>query len=302
MAAQYVELKDKFGNDLNLGNCGDILSPPFPGIQDFRQHLCDIKNMDLKPNDVIICGFPKTGTHWHHEILYMLIKGSTEYHKGSGLNDFIDASTTKEGDNPPDSDPRVFFTHVKFHHLPKQVLEKKVKIVYLLRNPKDTWVSMYNHAHGHRKSLSYEGTWNQFFSLMMSFGFWYGDWFDYMLDWERALATQTEVPVIVSHFEHLKQDPVGQIEKLDKFLGYNRGRQLCEDIAEACSFTKLKKAKDDGMPEEVRKKLFKENAAGFYRKGEIGDWKNWFTVAENEQFDDVYRKRMADSALQFTYQ
>ena len=51
-----------------------------------------------------------------------------------------------------------------------QVWEKKVKVIYLQRNPKDTWVSLYNHAHGHKGSVGYDGTWDQFFDLFISFG------------------------------------------------------------------------------------------------------------------------------------
>ena len=34
---------------------------------------------------------------------------------------------------------------------------------------------------------------------------WYGDWFDYVLDWERVLETQTEVDIFCSAFEDLKE-------------------------------------------------------------------------------------------------
>ena len=34
---------------------------------------------------------------------------------------------------------------------------------------------------------------------------WYGDWFDYVLDWERDLKTQTEVDIFCSAFEDLKK-------------------------------------------------------------------------------------------------
>ena len=79
------------------------------------------------------------------------------------------------------------------------------------------------------------------------------------------------------------QDPVGQIEQLDQFLGYNRGRELCEQIADACSFTKMKLAKDENLAKPLKKSIFKENDAAFFRKGDSlsvdrSDCSTFFTV------------------------
>ncbi|XP_025090133.1 sulfotransferase 1C3-like [Pomacea canaliculata] len=295
----YLELKDKFGNAMRFGNGGDIWFPPFPMIKDYRQHIKELRHLELRPDDVILTGFPKTGSHWHHEILHMLLAGSPEFVRKPEAKEFLDFSP-KDELLPPDH-PRVLFTHFRYHHLPLQVWEKKVKVVYLTRNPKDTWVSFYNHVHGHTGVLAYDASWNQYFETMMDMGYYYGDWFDYVLDWEAKLSADKELNFIISSFEDLKLDPVGQIEKLDKFLGLNRGRELCERIAEACKFTNMKAVKDAQMPSEMKGKIWKENAPGFYRKGEVGDWKNWFTVAQNEAFDALYEKRMAGSQLTFRY-
>ncbi|PVD31296.1 hypothetical protein C0Q70_06708 [Pomacea canaliculata] len=242
MPAAYLELKDNFGNDLRFANGGDIWYPPFPFAQDYRQHVKDIRQVELRPDDILVTGFPKTGFHWHHEILHMLRAGSPE---------FVTKAENRD-----------------YHHLPLQVWEKKVKVVYLTRNPKDTWVSLYNHLHGHSGLCNYDGPWNQFFEVMMDMGFWYGDWFDYVLDWEAKLSADKELNYIISPFEDLKLDPVGQIQKLDKFLGLNRGRELCERIAEACKFSNMKAVKDAQTPSEMERKLWNDNAPDFYRKGD----------------------------------
>jgi hypothetical protein len=39
----------------------------------------------------------------------------------------------------------------------------------------------------------------------------------------------------------------------------------------------------------------------FFRKGEIGSWKEHFTVAQSEAFDWLYRERVEESRLGFQF-
>ena len=38
-----------------------------------------------------------------------------------------------------------------------------------------------------------------------------------------------------------------------------------------------------------------------YFLGIIGDWKNWFTVSQSEQFDQLYDKEMKGYNVKFIY-
>nr|KAG5688473.1 hypothetical protein BaRGS_011911 [Batillaria attramentaria] len=294
-----IHLKDQFGNDLYFGHAGDVWMPLFPHIPDFRQHLQDIRHLELRPDDIIIAGYPKSGFHWNHEIVHMLVHGAPEYVGTSGFGEFFDANLAAS--ILPPVKPRIFFTHFKFHHLPQQMREKGVKLIYLTRNPKDLWVSLYNHVGREKKEN------RDWVALLYSDALppdWYGDWFDYVLGWEKEIEANSDHPILVSNFEDLKKvaaDSLKQVEKINEFLGLKRSKELCAKIAQACEFPSLKKAKDDQTTEEVRKMLWKDNAPGFYRKGELGDWKNWFTESQNDRFDAEYKKRMAGSKLTFTF-
>lgn len=38
------------------------------------------------------------------------------------------------------------------------------------------------------------------------------------------------------------------------------------------------------------------------RKGIVGDWKNYFTLSQNQMFDEVYKQKMADTGLSFEFE
>ncbi|KAL8618601.1 hypothetical protein ACOMHN_015711 [Nucella lapillus] len=290
-----INLKDRHGNDIYFGHGGVVFFPEYEEIDDYREQVKKIRHMELRDDDVIITAYPRSGTHWRHQIVHMLMENTSEY-VGSLPDDLIDWKPVDQythGDQP-----RVLVTHLHFEFLPRQVLEKKVKIVYCYRNPKDTWVSNYNCARDICAFKPYHGTWPQFYDLMMDIGYWYGDWFDHVQNWENA-ARQFPDMVCLSCYETMKKNPVDEIVKLDQFLGLNRGRALCEQIAKACHFPNLKAAHDQ---KESMADIWQNGADGMYRKGEVGEWKNWFTQAQNEHFDSVFEKRMGDSTLPFIFQ
>lgn len=39
--------------------------------------------------------------------------------------------------------------------------------------------------------------------------------------------------------------------------------------------------------------------SGLHLLGTVGDWKNHFTVAQNERFDEIYRQKMEGTSINF---
>lgn len=288
-------LKDRHGNDIYFGNGGDVWFPQYDEIPDYREHLNKIRHMQMRQDDVILVGYPRSGTHWYNQILHMLM-GDTDSYVGNLNDDLIDWHSPDKWTMPDNA--RLLVSYLRFSHLPSEVRKKKVKVVYTYRNPKDAWVSYYNCSRDVSSFHPYQGTWPQFYDLMMDIGYWYGDWFDHVLSWEKAALENPDI-IFMSSYEQMKKDPAGQIQKIDKFLGLNRGKELCEKIADACQISKLRAAKEKL---EADDKVMADGASAMYRKGEIGDWKNWFTVAQNEHFDAIFKKRMANSKLPFIFQ
>ena len=56
-----IHLKDRYGNDLIFHNGGDIWCPLYPDIVDYRQHLKDLRHLELRKDDIILAGYPRSG-------------------------------------------------------------------------------------------------------------------------------------------------------------------------------------------------------------------------------------------------
>lgn len=267
---------------------------------DLQKHINGLMDLDVRDDDVYLATFPKSGTHWVWEILVMLRRGNAEYETKTKEAVFLDFQAAEEVHKVPS--PRVLNCHYPCKLSPRGIFEKKNKIVHVMRNPKDVFVSYYFH----HKSLSpgpQTESFKKFLPIVLgNYGlFHFYPWYNYVKEWER-FSQQNPDQILNLYFEDLKENPVREIKKINEFLETGRDDDLIQRIAQACDFHSLKRADSEvKIKEDFMKERLGDKPSPMYRKGEVGDWKNHFTVAENERMDKWLEENMYNSKLKFRY-
>ncbi|XP_023573295.1 sulfotransferase 1C2 isoform X2 [Octodon degus] len=190
--------------------------------------------------------------------------------------------------------PRTLRTHLSTALLPPSFWEKRCKFLYVARNAKDCMVSYY-HFQRMNKTLPDPGTWEEYFESFVNGKVAWGSWFDHVKGWWN---TRDRHQVLFLFYEDIKRDPKQEIRKVMQFMGKSLGEAVLDKIVRETSFEKMK-ANPMINRSTVSKSIMDQSISTFMRKGTVGDWKNHFTVAQNERFEDIYREKMAGSSIHF---
>ncbi|XP_060070462.1 sulfotransferase 4A1-like [Ylistrum balloti] len=249
-----------------------------------------ISKLECKPDDVLIGVFPKSGTHWLYNTVMMLRTGSLNYHGTPVLMEYQDISNVE---NMPS--PRTFGSHLRFRFLPEQMKLGTAKVITITRNPKDVVVSVYYML----QSLgdvgytgTFEGLLKRFFSEESFWG--NGSWFAWMKDVKDWKISN----ILCISYEDFKQDTFGNIVKLASFLEVDHDNTCLKKVEQKISFAELKKSHNIVSPASERwKDITEEGHLPIYRKGEIGEWKNKFTVAQNEWYEQMCKEKSEEFDL-----
>ncbi|VDI55332.1 Hypothetical predicted protein, partial [Mytilus galloprovincialis] len=205
-------------------------------ITDPRINIPNIIKMQIRPDDVFLVAYPKSGTHWTWEVTSMLMQDGTEQKLSKGVA-MLPIKTPEKIDELPS--PRLINSHCYFRHLPQEILEKKNKIIFVNRNPKDVAVSYYHHC---QYSVDYKGTFTQFLDFFMSERVYHCAWYKYMLDWERVFKQHPELQVLYVNYEDLHKDPMREIDRIATFLDVRKSEEVYSKVLEKCSFSELKQS------------------------------------------------------------
>ncbi|KAG7492243.1 hypothetical protein MATL_G00011770 [Megalops atlanticus] len=256
-----------------------------------------------RSDDILIGTYPKSGTTWVIEMVDGIMKGGNTslclQIPSMARAPFLELNPPKPFPSGLEMlqslpSPRLVKTHLPFHLVPPSFLEQNCKMVYVARNAKDTMVSYY-HFHRMNKRLPEPGKWEQFFENFLTGKVAWGSWFDHVTGWWKEKENHQ---MLYLFYEDMKENPAREITKLAKFLGKEIDKAGIDKLVDHTSFQNMRHnpmANHSTLPANI----FDQSVSPFMRKGEVGDWKNIFTVAQNERFEEEYNQWMSRLSPRF---
>ncbi|XP_070560173.1 sulfotransferase 1B1-like [Ptychodera flava] len=269
-------------------------------------------NFKFRPGDVVVSSLPKSGNVWTTEVLKamygdwglqkfgdtaaaMVLDERTVFKKtlSKTRQRIVDAISAEDLPSP-----RLIRTHLPATIFPCHVLKSNdVKVVHVTRNPKDNLVSWYHFlktfAYGALTTGDWERTVLDFLDDKLPFT----PWTQYVAGW---IKLGTDDNVLHVSYEEMKEDLPRVVKKIAVFLQ----RPLTEGDIEIVVNTTTVEAMRNRLSQMIitDDEFVPKGENPYVRKGIVGDWKNHFTVAQNELFDSIIGEKVNSISPNIPYQ
>ena len=251
-----------------------------------------ISPIDSKPFDTVIISFPKSGRTW----LRMIIGKVFANYLGINKKLYPDAILNL----PMFSElspliPKVGYGHessgtLKPSGIDKQKLyAKNLKIIFMVRDPRDVLVSQY-FSESQRTKNAYKQSISEFiFENKGSF--------DTIIEFYNSWADKKDYPkdFLLIKYEDMHTDTIKEVGKIIDFIGLQADEDILKDAVEFASFSNMRKIEAENPTKSITLKPANINDTNTYktRKGKVGGYKNYFSEKEINYLNNKMKEKLS---------
>ena len=257
------------------------------------------------PDDRFQIGYPKSGNTWlRFLIANALVINPMDFFSIQGV--FPDVYSVNERTLVGFPAPRLIHAHFRCQVLDDYLQNpdfSKIKVIYIVRDPRDVAISMYYWLHKtgafakNRKYLemshySLEDYLHYFPEKEKRFG----GWGEHVRNWIE-MTKSLDDRVLLLRYEDIKKHPQVILKNSLKFLGFKVSAQAIDLAVEKSSPENMRKG-EIKLPKLVMRVLGKEDIP-FVRAAKSGGWKNIFDDELNQIYRDKFGQLM--ERLDYTF-
>lgn len=265
-----------------------------------------VKHFKPIPSDILLASYPKTGTTWLKSLIFSIVHRCSNSKHPLSLNHPHDLVPTLEvqvfttSNIAPSSENesnRIFSTHIPYQLLSETLDSSECRVVYVTRNPKDTLVSTWHFVNKWKKALDCPWQLDMAIDKFCQGLSPCGPYYDHVMGYKK-LSMERPTNVFFITYEELRVDPITHVKRLGEFLGFPfEGDEQVQEVVNSCSFEVLSNYKVNKSEESPT--WFQLPYNSFFRKGDVGDHKNYLSDETIERIDALTRENF--HSLGFNY-
>ncbi|CAB3228639.1 unnamed protein product [Arctia plantaginis] len=315
--------KGEFNGFVRVGPKGYF----FP--QKYRKEAANIYNMPIRKSDVFVTSYPRSGTTWTQELVWM-VANDLDYEKSNAiplterypflefsicvhpsnkskfmeenshseeklkLLEFVVQPGTDQLANIPS--PRFIKSHMPLSLLPPKLLDT-AKMIYVARDPRDVAVSFY-HLNRLIRTQGYVGDFKTYWNF---FGKSLHHWTPYFEHLKEAWEKRDHPNMLFLFYEELSKDLPATLRRVIKFFGKEFSDEQIERLCDHLSIDNFKNNKS--LNYDVMKELgiLITGEQSFIRKGKAGGWRDYFDEEMTQQAEQWIAENLRDTDLRFPH-
>ncbi len=275
---------------------------------------------ESRADDIVIATSYKAGTTWTQAIVANLLFPDGGFPDDVGkLSPWLDLRTVPLeavlGNLEGQTHRRFVKTHLPFDCLP---YEERLKYVYVSRDARDVFMSMWNHYSGHNQR-HYDIMNNVLERVGDEFprppedvhAYWQGwitrGWFDDETDgwphWSHFTNVQSwwnerhRENILFAHFGDMLRDTEAEVRRIAEFLEIDVPEAAWPGIVKRVSFTEMKK--DAARYAPLGGDVWKGGADTFIHKGTDGRWRDVLSHDELALYDEACERTLTNDCREW---